>query len=220
MKKVLALFLAVLMLCGCFGVSASAADEETLGMYVDYFGNGKVADPSKECIVIYYSGIGSFAEGTTHYSYKQGPIPVGKNYKGVLVDAPFMGTNTFVPEAAYQLKELPTLEGYEFRGWRFCGYEYNGGVVEYETNNNMYLRLVDGGTTVYPSGSWILLPTNCAGKALRFEAEWRLTAEEDTMTMILGIMMKVFGAIVGILMYQGDTEAGVALMEKVLGGIL
>ena len=40
------------------------------------------------------------------------------------------------------------------------------------------------------------------------------------MATILGILIKVFGAIIGIVMYQGDTEAGVALMEKVLGGIL
>lgn len=220
MKKVLALFLAVLMLCGCFGVSASAADEETLGRYVDYFGEGKVADPDKECIVIYYSGIGSFAEGTTHYSYNQGPIPVGKNYKGVLVDAPIYGSAPMTAHQGYHLKDLPAVEGYVFKGWRFCGYEFNGGPVSYETNDNRYLRLVDGGTTVYPGDSWVLLPTNCGGKALRFEAVFMLGETEDTMGTILNILIKVFGAIIGIVMYQGDTEAGAALMEKVLGGIL
>ena len=219
MKKVLALFLAVLMLCGCFGVSASAADEETLGLWGDYFGPGKIADPAEECIIVYYPGVGAFPEGTTHYSYKQGPIPVGSNYKGVLVDAPFAGNSPLKAHEAYHLKSLAPAEGYEFRGWRFYGY-VSGNTVQYETNNNMYLRLVDGGTTIYPGDSWILLPTNCEGEILKFEAEWRLVAEEDTMAMILGIMVKIFGAIIGIVMYQGDTEAGVALMEKVLGGIL
>ena len=219
MKKVLALFLAVLMLCGCCGVSASAASEETLGLWEDYFGDGKIANSNKDCIIVYYPGVGAFPEGTTHYSYTQGPIRVGSSYKGVLVDAPFAGNSLLQPHEAYHLKALQPAEGYEFRGWRFYGY-VSGKTVQYETTNNMYLRLVDGGTTLYPGDSWILLPTNCAGEILKFEAEWRLVETEDTMATVLSVLMKVFGAIIGILMYQGDTEAGVALMEKVLGGIL
>ena len=43
--------------------------------------------------------------------------------------------------------------------------------------------------------------------------------DEDTLGKILGVMTTIFGALLGIIMFKGDTEAGVAMVQKVLGGI-
>ena len=40
------------------------------------------------------------------------------------------------------------------------------------------------------------------------------------MQKVMKILFSVFGTIIGLLFYAGDTEAGIALMEKVFGGVL
>ena len=97
-----------------------------------------------------------------------------------------------------------------FQGWEIIGYG----------RSDVALKDYKSGTVI-AGGTQFELPSNCAGQILTFNARYTAgVAEEDTLGTILGILIKVFGAIIGILMYQGDTEAGAALMEKVLGGIL
>ncbi len=93
-------------------------------------------------------------------------------------------------------------------------------VTPAEGNNfNGWYCLADG--KAYPAGptGGFSIP-NTPGKVIILEAQYYPSAaESDTMATILGILTKVFGAIIGILFYGGDTEAGVAMMEKVLGGL-
>lgn len=78
----------------------------------------------------------------------------------------------------------------------------------------------EGDGKTYAPASYIV-PANTAGKVVNFTARYRAAATEvDTMTKVIGILTKVFGAIIGILMYGGDTAAGVALVKKILGGVI
>ncbi|MBR5827285.1 MAG: hypothetical protein IKY78_09410 [Clostridia bacterium] len=98
----------------------------------------------------------------------------------------------------YVLPYVTPAEGNNFNGW-YC--------------------LADG--KAYPAGptGGFTIP-NTPGKVIILEAQYYPSAAEgDTMGTILGILTKVFGAIIGILFYSGDTEAGVAFMDKVLGGL-
>lgn len=75
------------------------------------------------------------------------------------------------------------------------------------------------GKTYSPGSSW-QIPAGSAGTIIEFRAFYApASVEEDTITKVMNILIKVFGAIIGIVLYSGDTEAGVALMQKVLGGI-
>lgn len=214
MKKALSLFLAVLMLCGCLGMTASA-ELDTAYYYFDV--QNPVANKNTQCIVAYDPNNGSFKNGV-HYSADEGSRVVVSNYEGILVDAPYRAED-FTEGSAYQLLSAPVREGYTFKGWVFMGYKYSQKMPSYKDNSSNYLRLTSS-FTPYPADSYIQLPDNCAGEVVFFQAQWDVVEEEDTLGTILGILIKVFGAIIGILMYQGDTEAGAALMEKVLGGIL
>ena len=43
--------------------------------------------------------------------------------------------------------------------------------------------------------------------------------EEDTFAKVFDILAKIFGTIIGLIAYSGDTEAGIAFVRKVFGGI-
>lgn len=203
MKKALSLFLAVLMLFSCVAVNASATYES------EYHGDGKVATYD-QCVVTFNPAGGSFQDAVVTYdkdldnpwvSYAAGA------YTGTLVKAPTDST-AMKPGSQIQMPWVTAPSGLAFVGWECRGY-VNSSVVTGDYSN------VISGNTLYT------LPDNCAGQVLQFVARYTSGAvEEDTLTKVMGIMIKIFGAIIGILMYQGDTEAGVALMEKVLGGLL
>ena len=58
------------------------------------------------------------------------------------------------------------------------------------------------------------------GEIILLEAQYyNAAADGDTLGNILGILTKVFGAILGILFYGGDTESGVAMMDKIFSGL-
>lgn len=201
MKKALSLFLAVLMLFSCLAVNASAYQS-------DYHGEGKVAT-NEQCVVIFNPAGGKFQDAITTYD-KNLDNPyisyAANEYTGTYVMVP-RSTTEMKPGSQIMLPMMTPQSGYAFKGWECRGYQ-SGKATSY------YGQPFVGG--------WIFtLPEDCAGEVLQFTAIYSAAEpEEDTMAKVMGIMIKIFGAIIGILMYQGDTEAGVALMEKVLGGLL
>lgn len=210
MKKALSLFLAVLMLFSCFALSASAAGEDPHDFY---FGTNGPAN-ADQCVVVFNPLGGTFRDAVTHYDYTLDSPKVSygaAEYSGTLVVVPSNSLTMTGGSVISLPMVVPADTTLTFQGWEIIGY------------SRPDVSLPEGfrSGNVYSGGTQFILPSNCGGEILTFNARYTLgVAEEDTMATILNILIKVFGAIIGIMMYQGDTEAGVALMEKVLGGIL
>ncbi len=190
MKKILSVILAVMMLFGALSIGASAEDEVWV----------KGETTSKQCVVVFDFNGGTSKVGQNVYNPEIGDFVYTNNVTGVY---------TMLPNAADDMIEgdyiaLPSVtpaSGWQFIGW-YCMKGPDYGVT------------LSGGTTYF-------IPKGAAGTVIEFRAAFEpAEVEEDTLTTIMNILIKVFGAIIGILMYGGNTEAGVAMMEKVLGGVL
>lgn len=211
MKKALSLFLAVLMLFSCFAVNASAEGEDPHDFY---FTSSGVPANSNQCVVVFNPLGGTFRDAVVHYDYTLDKPKVAygaAEYSGTLVVVP-SNSLTMTGGSVISLPVVaPADTTLTFVGWEIIGYSRPDSILPegFKSGN------------VYAGGTPFILPSNCGGEILTFNARYTAgVAEEDTLGTILGVLIKVFGAIIGILMYQGDTEAGAALMEKVLGGIL
>ena len=72
----------------------------------------------------------------------------------------------------------------------------------------------------YTAGKTYTVPQGYAGNYIEFTPTFEVTeVEEDTMTKIMGILTKIFGAIIGLIVFTGDIEKGVAMVEEMLGGL-
>lgn len=96
---------------------------------------------------------------------------------------------------------LPTVtppKGWEFNGWR-C----------------------DDLNATYASGyDAFKIPEGYEGKVISLRATYIPgQPEEDTFAKVFDILAKIFGTIIGLIAYSGDTEAGIAFVRKVFGGI-
>lgn len=206
MKKILSVMLAIMMLFGALSVSASAAavtNDEVIKQWYDT-SNTTITIYNKTYVKSDYVIIQlNFNGGTSFVT-----LPVYDTTEGGFVYEKVTGTYLMLPGSSTEYSLIPgtpvTLprvtpaDGKQFTGW-YC------------ENTGDY---VVGGK------SWVI-PQNSGGTMYTFTAEM-LPAEgdEDTLGMILGILMKVFGTIIGILFLDGSSAAGVELMEKMLGGLL
>ncbi len=196
MKKLLSVLLAVLMLFSAVAMSASAADAVSdpitaLSVKNDTLGY-------KSSVVICFN----FAGGSSETTVPVYTIPGGFSYETV------SGKYYWLPQNATQLVvgqsvSLPYAkhsdENYVFEGW----YKADGSTVGTVGPYTIDLKDVD-----------------TLSGCIEFTARYRSANTEDTMGKIIGILCKIFGAIIGLLFYNGNTEAGVQLMEQVLGGVL
>lgn len=70
------------------------------------------------------------------------------------------------------------------------------------------------------NGTFVIPDVPTTNNVIVLTAQYSTPAEAgDTMETVLNVLVKVFGAIIGILLYGGDTGAGVAMMNKILGGL-
>ena len=191
MKKLLSVLLATLMLFSVLGVSASAS------VYDNYYDSGIVSRESQVVISFDLNG-GSLKTGAYVYDtsinnfvYKDGADITGKY---------IMLPRTKDTQRVGQFIRLPAMtapSGYQFDGW-YCYFD----------------------ATKYASNADYKIPAGAAGEVIEFYASYiPAEVEEDTFASILKILIKVFGAIAGILLYNGDTEEGIALFDKILGAL-
>ncbi len=161
--------------------------------YMDYYGS--LVDPNTQVILTFDTNGGTM----------KNPVVVYDTQLGWVNETGFSGTYIMLPQSADTQKvghyvTLPVLtapSGYQFDGW-YC----------YEDGN-----------TYAANGSY-KIPAGSAGSLINFRAAYSPAAvEEDTMSTVFDILIKVFGAIAGIILYNGDTEKGVALFSKVLGAL-
>ena len=58
------------------------------------------------------------------------------------------------------------------------------------------------------------------GKVLTFRAMYiPAEVEENTFAKVFDILAKIFGTIIGLIAYEGDTAVGIAFVRKIFGGI-
>lgn len=191
MKKILSVLLATLMLFSVLGVSASAS------VYENYYDQG-IVDRNTQVVLAFDLNGGSLKTGAyvydttkSNFVYKDGEDITGKY---------IMLPRTPDTQLVGQFVKLPVLnapDGWQFNGW-YC-----------------YL---DGNS--YAANSDFKIPAGAAGEVIEFYAAYSpAEVEEDTFATVLGILIKVFGAIAGIVLYNGDTEQGIALFDKILGAL-
>ena len=202
MKKVLALFLAIMMLFGALSVGASAMDLETIRQ------EQKLAD--NQAILSFDLNGGTIKGGVRVYT------PAYYDANGKLVEGTFSWSESYLENMYYMIPEgageqvpgtyvrLPGVtapSGYVFNGW-YC-VETN----QTHTGNRMYK-----------------VPDYTGGKVIQFIADYSLeVAEEDEMAGVFNILVKVFGTIIGLLFLsdreEGAVEAGMQLMSSLLGSL-
>ena len=209
MKKVLSVFLAVLMLFGALSVSSFA--EETTGSavtppmaYHDWWGEGGPCTPEQAVLSFNLNG-GSLKAETQIYNEETGKFEwkAGKDVTGVYYMVP-QDPNTMKGGMGVVLPEVIAPAGQQFNGW-YCE------ACPCET--------AQVGQT-YAAAALYKLPLNCGGILIQFRASYSpATIEEPTINKVVGILMKVFGTIIGLIAYGGDTKQGIAFMEKVFGGL-
>lgn len=210
MKKALSLFLAVLMMFSVLGIGASAASDLPTG----YFGEENSSAPaSLDQVVIQYNLNGGslkysavVRDETTGQFYMAAGASITGTYIQFPVNAACQIDRTIMKPGMYvATPEVVAPSGSTFMGWTIS-YEDANGVVH--------------NTSCAGGESWMIPADAKTPQIVKATAKIvAAEAEEDTLTKVMGIMIKIFGAIIGIIMYQGDTAAGVELMEKVIGGL-
>ncbi len=197
MKKVLSVILAIMMLFGAMSISSSAVVANTKNVDFGTAVGGTTIDASKHVIIQLDFGNGKSLEGLYVYDVDNASFTRTDGVTGKFL---------MLPSAYYDLRpgqwvRLPAVsapEGQTCQGW--------------EIRNT--------GTVVGHGVDWEI-PANSQGRVLELVARYTTAeAEEDTMSQVLGILMKVFGTIIGVLFLDGSAEAGIELMQKMLGGLI
>lgn len=205
MKKVLAVFLSVMMLFGALSFSSSAA---SVSQYFE--GDSPLVDPNTQVIITFDLAGGTMKNGVWVYNSSKKPTPDFEWVEGF--DEP---TYVMLPQDSGSMKPgtpitLPVVTpptGYQFDGW-YC-YGMAGDYTQGST---------------YAANSAYYIPLGTAGEIIEFRAAYSpATIEADTMEMVMDILIKVFGTIVGLL-FLGDeanpAEAGMQMMDQLLGSLL
>ncbi len=203
MKKVLSVFLAVLMLFSCMAIAASAEDATTTNS--EYFGNdGQPAKADQAIFVFRLGGGGKCKNGYTVY------IDGERVYKDAK-DLP--DTFMLVPENAAAFKEgnvfsLPSVKannGSDFIGWQRKPTTKNG-----DKDNRVYS----------PMAGQYTVSSYDVGSIVEFTAVYEQGEfEQDTFAKVFEILTKVFGAIIGLVAYQGNIQKGQDFMKQIFASL-
>ncbi len=202
MKKILSVMLAIMMLFGAMSINASAISYDFNSQI-----GGEYPDSATQAIVVLHFGTtGSSKTVLSVYNPETSMFEYQSAVTGSYYYLPGNADAASRDMTAGSLIYLPEVtcseETKECTGWQLQKYTING-------------------MTKFAEGSYVELPADCGGKIYEFVAVYSDRApEEDTMAMVLGVLMKVFGTIVGILFLDGNSAAGVELMQSVLGGLL
>lgn len=205
MKKALSVFLAILMMFSVLSVGSFAA-EDTTGSSVATSpwhgpeGSGKPANYSQAVIIFHLNG-GTLKSAQYVWNLDTG-VPEytdPKNIVGDWVMVP-MSDRDMVADGEHFIS-LPAITppaDKQFDGW-YCHSDRN----------------------LYGANGGYKIPAGAGGTIIEFTAQWSpAEIETPTMEKVMKILFSVFGTIIGLLFYAGNTEAGIAMMEKVFGGLL
>ncbi len=211
MKKVLSVFLAVLMLFGALSVGSFAEDGTTTTApttnpkpYHAWWEKDGGPCTAEQVVIAFNLNGGSLKNETQVYNEETGKFEWKKGKD-------ITGTYYMVPENRDVMKGgmsviLPLVtapDGKQFNGW-----EVEVCVVPGYSRNT------------YAANAEFNIPEGAKGTLIQMKASYSAADfEEPTLTKVVGILMKVFGTIIGLIAYEGDTMKGIAFMEKVFGGL-
>lgn len=195
MKKILAVLISVMMLFSALSVGASAID-----LTDDY-----ITQAIAEEVIIAFNLNGGSIKGFVSEYDPDSPehFKSTYNYSGSIYYR-IPGCDEVVQKPGKQIP-LPRVNppaDHAFNGW-YCS--------------------ATGET--YPGGTLATIPsTGYTGKIIEYTADYtRTVPEEDTMAGVMDILVKVFGAIVGLLFYSNTdspVEAGMDVMTNLLTSLL
>ncbi|MCM1364858.1 MAG: hypothetical protein NC122_07720 [Faecalibacterium sp.] len=195
MKKALSVFLAILMIFASLSVGVSAEGITNPEGKTEYHQWGAATED--QCVMRFYLNSGTMKYAMPVYNLESGSTKWS-------YEENISGTWDKVPMRADEMRDgdiitFPTVvppANQQFDGW--------------------YCR--EDGITYGANGIYVI-PEGSAGKMLSFVAMYSVAVVEDTSSNIFGILSKVFGTILGLLMFSGNVDEGVAFVEKMLGGI-
>lgn len=194
----------MLMLLGALSVGSFATSESN-----QWFGEVNSGKPATYDQTIFYFdlGVGTLPNASV-YNLTTGQFESQTNITGSYYMIPRSSTEmkagTFIT-----FPDLDAPDGQKFIGWYCYGTESGRSATA--------LNLV--GNT-YAANTGFHIPDGLKGEILCFRANFApIKQEEPTLNKVMGILIKVFGAILGILLYQGNTDEGIATMEKVFGSL-
>jgi hypothetical protein len=201
MKKILAVVLTVMMLLGTLSVASSAENYGSINFFEEKNSAGNKIVNSNQVVISFKLGAGKITSGVWAYDIDRETF----DYKEVFVgDYYYMIPQTSTAQTVGTSILLPTItppSGMVFNGWS----DSNGQIHAY-------------GTEYY-------IPSYAVGTVIRLEADYSLAQpEEGTMDGAMGILVKVFGSIIGLLFLSDKhgtaaIEEGMALVEKLIGGL-
>lgn len=211
MKKVLSVFLAALMLFAFMAVPVSAAegDETPSQPGTPYHGTGK-ANANQAVLKFDLNG-GKCKTGLTIYD-PDSPNGYYMYHEATEIPQIFYlvptdiseGSTAFTPGRPVTLPSVTPPSGYSFVGWeRFAEGSNSEGAGSYTTRIGSYT-----------------IQDNDKNSVVQFIAVYEpAQVEEDTFSKVFDILVKIFGAILGVITGRG-TDAGIATMKNLFGGLL
>lgn len=195
MKKVLSVFLAVLMICSCMAIATSAIDS-------NYFGPGKAASEDQTIFLFRLQG-GKCKNGQLIYDNGQKVYKDADEVPDVFMLVPD-GPNDYKLGNLVTLPSVKAKKGADFVGWQ------RKAAPDGDTDNGVYSSAA-GKYTVQEKD---------IGRIVEFTAIYEEGEfEQDTFAKVFEILTKVFGAIIGLVAYQGNIQRGQDFMAKLFASI-
>ena len=208
MKKVLSVFLAILMMFAAVSVGSFAADTDTsttapavtpVTPYHDWWKNGVCNE--NQAVVTLLLNSGTLKGDYVVYDETLAKFKTvnGKDISGSYSFVPVKESGLQVAGSGFVILPAvtPGVDTYQFDGWR-C------------TRCDGYGQLV--GQT-FAANSVFNIPAGTGGTEIQLMAAFSpKEIEQPTMTKVIGILAKVFGMIYGAII--GDIDAGIAAVQE------
>ncbi len=220
MKKALSLFLAILMIFSVLSVSSfatgsitpadnSTADTATIQQKLKEAG----VMTDNDCVLKFYTLGGKFMGDQLVFDMTTGKfVAKSPDQLKTLGDPYVKFPNAPGDQEPGKMVALPDVEapsGYKFNGW-YCvedGSTSVAGISGYLIKDHFVT--VDG-----------RVGESTAGKTITFRAIYvPAEVEEPVFNKVFDILAKIFGTIIGLIAYEGDTAAGIAFVRKMFEGI-
>ena len=197
MKKVLSVFLAVLMVFSVMAISASAVESP-------YFGPGDGANDD-QCVFMFRLSGGTCKSAQNVYD-----TTTGKSVYTNAEDVPQVFVVTpgddreFLEGSSVTLPSVKPPKGQSFLGWQRVP------AMAGDTDNRTYSSI---------PGGYIVKDVDI-GRVVEFRAVYEAgEVEEDTFAKVFEILVKIFGTLIGLIAYQGNVEKGQDFMNKIFSSI-
>ena len=205
MKKVLSVFLAILMVFSVMAISASAEGETTPTTNSPYFGGAHNANPATQCVFKFRLNTGKCKASQLVYDETLGDsvLTDPDDVPDVFIRVP-QNAAEFTVGSSVTLPGVTAPKGYSFVGWKRVPHMTNDpDVGPYTSVPGAYtVKAIDKGAVVEFS-------------AIYEEAQ----VEQDTFAKVFSILTQIFGTLIGLIAYQGNVEKGQDFMKKILGSI-